>query len=480
MDSEVEAFLQAIEAEPEVWRSCDLRVAAARLQGRWTVLSARLQITGRDPDACPRMPYGLDVETAFIGQECRPASDLRTLLEHVAAGTLRAHGREFAFTARQEMGTPNLSPIRWYRQSRTLEDIYGHGGYQWPAALLIGEGASTSTLHSSHEELREQLARVAREQSGPFLEFTPRAQAALGYSDRGIFGSSCAIECEARHELRVLRDRLSVVDGTLTLALLAGSRAAITTAGVEVEVTRHESRDVSTPVIALPEQWTKTPEGLLWEARMPVGDCDRVAVTVRCGREKTEVRGTRPYRVAGGSVFVNAYRVLDPGLEALHDTLFKRAPGKVSASDFEDAVARLFVLNGWHADRIANKALQQNVDVVAHAPALQLLLAIECTTGAPSNNGKHATLHARCGDLHNALPGIKIRGVLATRLHESQVLQGDREALRENGLLLCDRDDLLKLAELAGNGGGVGASLQVLLDSATRRDNTVRITQFRQ
>lgn len=149
-----------------------------------------------------------------------------------------------------------------------------------------------------------------------------------------------------------------------------------------------------------------------------------------------------------GNPRIEAHAVFDKELEALRESLAGQGSG--AATRFEAAVGRLLAFLGFVVNQLSGDSrLGEAVDVLAHSPAGNVLLAVECTTGALSSKGKLSKLVARVDALRRSVPTLQVLGAIVTSLTRTELAQVDLDsAARERLAVICreDLDELLAYA----------------------------------
>lgn len=166
---------------------------------------------------------------------------------------------------------------------------------------------------------------------------------------------------------------------------------------------------------------------------------------------------------------IAGYGVFDQDLD-LFDQWLKQS-GKANASQFESAVGRLLTFLGFQVDRLGGSArLGDAVDILAYAPAIPVVIAVECAFRNLGAAGKLGKLVVRAHGLRAALPDQDVIGVMVSALDRSEIPEAELSQAAEDEIAVLSQQDLNELQVATVIGWSVPDACIHPIASATGRD----------
>jgi hypothetical protein len=461
MGPEAADFLAAVAKSPELWRSIDVRVLAVRHENDWHNVATRCYLDPRDPRDVVRLPDLPVTEHAGSWQEVLPSSALLGVIEGVEGGKLAVGGEIVKYLAPMAHPSAQLYSFNRYSLIDLSERLYAPYRY-WSAHSVGATGNSTWDLLQKVPGGRHTVDNELRAHKAPFDGLSGVAQFAIGSPDPQTDQRLCLFEVFAPLEGLLVTERCSLRGGIIHFTLRAGSEAARRKLELGVfAVVAGDAVPYRTSLDLAGQDWTRDGPHYSLTSSIKVSRAQFATLILRMSGVAVH-RLTLIDPLAGsGSVPLAAYRFFDADLHALTESLAQE--GALDSSGFERAVARLFMLVGFHVDLLSgDKRLENAPDVMIFAPSTHICIAVECTTGSLDSKGKLGKLVARANALSGAVPGTEVWAVIVTALSRNQLSSGDLERAAADDLVVLAQEDLTELLLMASNGAAVSDVLGFL------------------
>jgi hypothetical protein len=463
---EIANFLALTADTDPAWRSIEVRTVAFLFNGEYHNVITRLQLL--DVAA----PPAAEVETlarttsllafrATVG--CHALSEI---LDRISSGYL-------------EIGFEKVSCLKGVTSNAITPYTYAYTR----AAGLAGDAPSDPIGRSHLLRMTGDNPQFAIQQ---FAAGTEGVDAELRAADvpwdgldgltEHLFGPQFAFDANnpARIEVfaplaaRLDTERCSLRGGSLTVELiLANARLSDYCSVGFATLKEHGALGGRSSKRINKTDWTADGEMLRATMTFAVdADVARGSVFLRVGGRHVIDRATvRDSSRRTPNTRLLAYAAFDGDLVLFRQWLFE-AQGSDSVQ-FERAIGRLFTFAGFFVDQFpGDKRFSDAVDVLAHSPLQDVLLAIECTTGQlQSAAGKPGKLVGRAADLEAAMPAgqrLEVIPVLVTSLVAKSLAPADVENAATNRIVVLTREDLLALVDLVQEQPNSAAALDFI------------------
>jgi hypothetical protein len=473
MTSPIQQFLEAVRQTPELWQSIDIRVLAVRENGPWQNLLTRCYLDSKPPDAVARhtnLPVTLH---AGCWQDVRPCSQLEELLKAIEIGVLGLCGESIQYIA------PRAHPSdqKYSFNSYDFIDISERErvAYRlWSSHSLSAVGNSWRDVLGTLTVDRSTLDHELRAHAAPLDGLGGALQLAIGSPDSVEIDHYCRFEVFAPFEAKLVPERCALRGGRVQFAVRVGSRAVQQRASLGMVAVGSSPVSHRQSVLLAEAPWRQ--EGIYWLTadEIPAEACHTATLLLRVGALSVH-RLTRRDPLAGsGSLPMTAYRLFDPELKILRESLGMDRP--TDADPFERAVTRLLLLLGFQVDRLSgDKRLEDAVDVLAYAVLTNDCLAVECTTGAIAPRGKLSKLIARRAEIAAGARFEHVWGVAATALPINRIPPADLEQAAANSIVVLASEDLAELLLLASNGAPTSEALAFLAGRVPPKPSSLQL-----
>lgn len=221
----VSEFIAVVDRSPELWRSLDIRVLAARLEDGWHNLLSRCYLDAREPDDVIRLPDLPVTEHLGCWQDVVRCSELRRVLESVEQGDLVIGAERVKYIA--VMAHPSDQRYSFIRPGLIDQSERLHSSYRyWSAHSVRAVGNPLWDLVQNISGGRGALDNELRTHPEPFDGLSGAAQFALGSPDPLSDDRATVFEVFAPLESLFIVDRCFLRGGELGFAIRAGSEAA--------------------------------------------------------------------------------------------------------------------------------------------------------------------------------------------------------------------------------------------------------------
>lgn len=467
-DDAIRLFLEQLNQTPDLWRSLDMRLIVARLDGSLHVLVGRCRIDARKPRDVPRLKNLPCTENLACLQEIRPVSDLRVILHQIIEGELQLGGE--SIYCRTFAAIPNGDAIAGFARAYVSIAMHEHASSRiyrpssYVAHVLnLQPTATGSSLLDLLPGGREEARRVLRSLEYPFDGVNGLSRVALQSRVEPEHHPDRQIEIVAPLGVAFERDDVILDRGRLEVSIWAASPGVAKGCGLgfigETERGSYENGTIQIPRSA----WSGGPEKRAKIAYSVSPDTRRITLFLRLGPRVVETLEIEDRGHASENLLLAAYALWDPGLVNLRNALAParvekkgRSRGGNPSREFEHAVARLFSLAGFQAEALGGySGNDEAVDVLIHTPTRDVLIAAECTIGSWSTSeGKPAKLVRRRSELRHSpsVKGPEVLAMLVTARPRDEIPDAEIENASHDGLITLCQEDLFEILAMVESG----------------------------
>lgn len=466
-------FVQSV-AGQSLWRSIDLRILAVRIGRRWTNLLTRGYLDHRSPAALERLRT-VERSNVKAWQVVLPVREVAEVIGGIASGLLRCRPRQVTYVSRSAGFAHDLA----YRFNDVAIPNQAAAYPKWSAHTLIGYGDSMFQLITRAGIDPLDLDNVIR--AGP-VAFKGLADLALHFHDRpgSIHAHDTSSIVELVAPIAIRFDKVPQPLGLNSQAVGLRARARVFAKAGRLNWTvigasrtpRHGSVELKDAA------WKRSGgSSITAEVQVPLESSDRSAnLFIEVG-DRCVDQLSIPVGGALRNPRIAAHCAVDPDLDLLRRGFSPRK--RKEKKGFEPAVGALFHFLGFHVDPLsADPQLSEAVDHIAHDPASNYVLCIECTTDSLNGGGKLGKLLVRTGAIGSAAPGRVTIPVIVTAAPRETLSPTEVRQAEEDGIVVVAREDLDELLESAEIGTSTAETIarfqQQLLDARVKRHRAKR------
>jgi len=442
LPDDLASFLAEVSNLPELWRSIDFRVVAARIEGEWHSLGARAYLDPREPDEVTRFPALPGDRDLVALQWVIDRSHLETILTGVAAGRLEVADYAIRFSRFRDQAAESA-----YHFGVGFSDIasgLARDYVHYSALYAYGYGSTISEILPAGALSRDRLDASLRLGDAPYDGMGDLERYFLVKPRPTEANTMVAFEIFAPIQVLIDRSRTRIENGKLIVHLTSTApeflaECSLGFFGLDLsDLPVQKSLDLG--------DVTRVDDERLWQARamVDVGSSFFGKVMLRVGNWCVDRTALYDLHRPGENQRQLAYQVMDPGEALFQKWLFPKSPDQ--DDQFERAVTRLLMMLGYQVDGYAGtKQLGEGVDLIAHEPLRPVLLAVECTTGPPDSGGKLGRLLSRSRSLSDALPDVEVIPVVVTSLLDEHIPRDHLRAAAGDAIAVVSRDALAEL-----------------------------------
>lgn len=454
----VEKFGNAVDGLPDLWRSVDVRVLAVRVSGMWRNVFTRCRLLPQNPPRSADHTIYNDGTIACF-RDVLPIAELPSLLGELQSGVIEFESGEVSYLQRSLSGEGPLVPYEAYFEFYDADRPYSVYN-QYPLGvgalrlMCTGRDTTDALLRSSGVDMvsfNQRLRISNRPIDG--LDALSRFVA----DRRASISQSSHIEFIAPFEISIVEAQSSLKRGELHVMVKSSSKRYARYCAINVFSPDAQASPVGGQIKLPARQWKRVATG--WEAHVStrVGFAREVRLLLICAGWEADQCRVRDFTSTPNNPRVAAYHVFDNDLEILGGWL--RQSGTRNSKHFELGIGRLLMLCGYQVDTfIESRQFTEGVDVVAHSPHTDTVLAVECTLASLDSGGKLGKLIARANQIQGELAGKNIQRVVCTAMSISDISNGEIERAASEQISVLGADEITELLSFATG----GASFEVI------------------
>lgn len=322
----------------------------------------------------------------------------------------------------------------------------------WPSLVYVANGESLSGVLSPGDWDERDLDSHIHDVGLPFDGHLGVIEGMLRMRRTGQSDRVAQFRLHVPVAVRFDIERSSLHGRQLVVQVNAAGHAALATASVGVAA--FSRGELILADVARPQPITGGPgeDALSGQVVYPEIEADRVVVTLRHGRLRTDGLTLEDPSRGGLNLRVQAFATADEGLTLLRTALFPKTSTKADTTGFERATNRLFFLLGFQAVHMGPEGELSNApDVIVFDPYSVGAYAVECTIGSIDAGGKLGKLVQRTRELERVL-GRSVEPVLVTSASRAALSAADLRDAGRDRISVVAREDLEDLLTLATTG----------------------------
>jgi hypothetical protein len=454
---EADRFLEFASENSELWNSIEVRTLAVKVGRRWAPLMTRAYLDPRPPEQVPALGT-VPRDRLSAWQAVAPSSQLESVVEGWVAGKIPLKPRTlWVFGEEDSTGRHSLSSFFDDRGSPSR--VHRTGG--WSAYTLIGYGPSVHDLVRDAGLSPQSLDNMIRGGPTPYDGYAGLADRFIGTTAPvGYLSSSSVFEIVAPIGVRFERRGTRKTIAGLKVTLQASAMVYVAAPQLHWIALGPESTPIHGSISVAELDWAEDEaEGYRAEFEIAAeGAAELETIFLQhhgycVDRLATSAGEPRNPRLLAADATV---------LDGLFPTEWNRA------NEFERAVGFLLFGLGFQVNSIAMRQKGGGaLDLVAHDPYSDTILAVECTVGA-LETGKAGKLVARASQLQSAIPKASLMPVLISARSTDELSASERAKAQRDGVYLLTREGLARLQEIARSGGSTSDALALLLDTQSK------------
>jgi len=436
-----------------LWHSIEIRAGSTPVGGRDMVVHLCVRLDPRQPERVAKPVHDPTVAGYAAHWQALPIHDLPRILRELDRGDLLVNGQKLHV---EELRQGKVFPYHWWCGFKTRGGwVRDYPFIDGSCAYMHAHGPTVGQLSDSAVSDLD-LEHRWRSLSAPFTggEDVLRSYFGLNVERRS---TGCTYHCLAPIPIEFL-ERTGFANDVLRIGVRA-TRAA-NTKEIKIGLVANAGEE-RVSIDCLSSGWIEEEGGSRCcdiEYTRP-GIREAVLLLRYRGVQIEERHAHNPAWPSQNPV-VQVHEYFDPQRGVLHKQLFGDAGSEKPPKNFEAGVAWLFGFCGLPPLVYARAGIQDEVDLVIHAPAQRTIACVECTVGGPDKEDKMNKLYKRCRDIEAVAPDWDVLPALATPWKERGVPEDTERAAREKGVALLTRDKLERLEDL----GLRNASQQAVLD----------------
>jgi hypothetical protein len=448
IDDDVQQFLGAVSETTNLWKSIDVRVVAAHVNGAWQNLATRIQLGHLRPKSLPRPADFPRLSYFVVLQEVYPLAELPKLVEAVRNGELEIDGHHVSFRTGDYTEAFQRPYSRSYAQIGRNIGEHVRGTYHYGHALsLYGDDASVVFGMLSRKE--EGLNAALRALPDPWGGVSDVLLHAL--DDPMTLSGTAArrVTFVAPLQAQISVSDSLLVDGVLTYTIkasstIAGKLCTLVITGIDANGGR-----VARRVPLVRREWVKDKHGVQYTGEEALHAAKHLTLTLQLATfelGQTEVEARREI----APLLLSAYNALFPGQRSFATALLN--PIKTESRTFEEQVALLFTYCGMPVEYIGGGPKSQEApDVLVQLSGTSIVLVVEITVGPLNQQGKLARLTQRAEQVRASIEaaGGHVLPFMVTANQRSLIAQNELDAAKADGIRVLSLDDLATMLNMA-------------------------------
>jgi hypothetical protein len=447
-----ERFLATISPLRSLWRSIDIRVLTIKVGGQWKNAMTRCFLRDISVRETRRLRFTVDHPWVRAFQEVWTIDRVKELTGGFESGLVDLHDVPVSYVD-EEHNTEQRNPYsvrfnstRYNREHNFLLPWGAVPSSPWPTFEVSGSGASFHNLLRDLPARENDLDDVLHSYRTPFDGLTGVTEHILGLKPTPRHSERrCQFEIIAPLAARLNSDESHLRGGKLQVAVRMGNEYVQSHlhCGYAAQDNEDELLDAGTFDIS-----SAADEELICRATLTIPSARSAVVVLRVGDHPVDRLKVIDHSRPTSNSRVRAYSSFDSELSLLTNALRPRE--RSDTSQHERAVERVFALAGFQVLPLGpDKRLSDAMDCLAFDPYSDVLLCIECTTGAIDSGGKLGKLHMRATDLAKRLPNLRVVPVVASGADYETIAAADINQAAQNRIAVLGGEGLIEILKMA-------------------------------
>lgn len=455
LQPEIKEFLYRI-TDLSLWESFTVRTLCFNLyKDEWHNLRSYVEFHEEPIDKIERQLVTSIHENngqVMIAEDVQPIAEIYNFLVGINNGLLKISNKMIYC---KRLNYPSKTPNWPYGFSHTFikgttQQSYGGLTLKWPCHLLNGSGDNPDNLGYGWSTLSNLVEKLSIRDRQPL-----DLPAFLNYK---VVNWSTSFDFYAP-----IKAKIQSVDSTPT----------------DTKITISKSENVRSDRLIVPGFSVNPISGNEYSINYPKEkrgqECTAKLVV------KNEIVDECKFVVPNHSYVMSAHQYFD-NRGAVFDSYLKNI--EKDSERFEKAIAWLFSFCGFNVMHLGHSDIKSEIDVLCFSNIrnVPIMLAVECTTFAPDQNGKLSVLGTRAQGLAASI-NCEVIPIMVTAIPKSQVQFADVETATKNGILILTAERLDEVYQLAKEGRRTEEIVAKLRDWGVndRADNSrteIRVTSW--